>query len=150
VLVVLALLQEACRNDRASLPLLQRLRRLVRLAVGLSPSASSSSGGGAYPCTLAGELLDGTRQAAAAITGGSSSSREAGAGSRGGAAGGRARAGGRGGERLRSAAGAAGASTVDPDSPGAAAALLAGWGCSPLLLMADLLLCRANTLAVGG
>jgi hypothetical protein len=115
--VLLRVLQEACRNDRASLPLLQRLRRLVRLAFGLSPAAGSSSSSNSepYPCTLTGELLDGTRQAAAAITGGSS--RDAAAGSRGGSGASRVRAGA-GVDSVRAAKGAAGASTVDPDSPG--------------------------------
>jgi hypothetical protein len=118
-LVLLRVLQEACRNDRASLTLLQRLRRLVRLAFGLSLAGSSSSSSSeAYPCTLAGELLDGTRQAAAAITGGSS--RDAAAGSRGGS-GGRVRAGA-GVDSVAAAKGAAGASTLDPDSPGEPAA----------------------------
>jgi hypothetical protein len=116
-MVLLHLLQEACRNDRASLTLLQRLRRLVRLAFGLSLAAgsSSSSSGEPYPCTLAGELLDGTRQAAAAITGGSS--RDAAAGSRGGSGSGRVRPGA-GVDSVAAAKGAAGASTLDPDSPG--------------------------------
>jgi hypothetical protein len=123
-LALLRVLQEACRNDRASLTLLQRLRRLVRLAFGLSLAGSSSSSE-PYPCTLAGELLDGTRQAAAAITGGSS--RDAAAGSRGGS-GGRVRAGA-GVDSVAAAKGAAGASTLDPDSPGehAAAAQQSAW-----------------------
>lgn len=93
-------LQEACRNDRAGLTYLQSLRRAVRLAFGLDPSSSSSSGD-KYPCTLTGDLLDTTRRAAAALTGGSGSSRS------GGVKGG-------GVDSIRAAEGKA----VDPDSPG--------------------------------
>lgn len=68
-------LQKACRNERVSLSFLQSIRQAVRLAFGLSPNSSSSSGGegGKYPCTLTGDSLDSTWLAAAVITGGSSS-----------------------------------------------------------------------------
>ncbi|KAF8059108.1 XEG113 [Scenedesmus sp. PABB004] len=121
-----ALVQEACLNDRASLPLLRRAVRFVRLALGRPPGARR----GGYPCTLRGELADTARRAAAALTGWGRRSGGGGGGSggSGGAAGGAAREGAAAAQQQHAAA-------LDPDSPegkaaARAAALLAG--CSPL------------------